>query len=116
MQYTTYLDDNELMSPYQFGFTMKCNTENALIHISEQVYKALEKNHTCVLLLLDFSKAFDVVLQDIFIKKLGKLDATSNTLQWFQSYLTNRSQYVRLGDTTSPLATISHGVPQGSVL
>ena len=89
---------------------------NVLLHISEHLYKALDAKHICVLLLLDFSKAFDVVPHNILLHKLRKLGASSNTLSWFQSYLTDRSQYVRLGQTSSPLATITHGVPQGSVL
>jgi len=116
MQYTDYLHDNELMSPTQFGFTKNCNTEHALIHITEHIYKALDENHTCVLLLLDFKKAFDVVPHDILLYKLEMLGATHNTLKWFKSYLTDRSQYVRLENVTSPPAFISHGVPQGSVL
>ncbi|HYV52171.1 MAG TPA: reverse transcriptase family protein, partial [Candidatus Eisenbacteria bacterium] len=115
-QFTNYLDVNDLMSQTQFGFTKRRNTENALLQISEHIYKALDAKHTCVLLLLDFSKAFDVVPHNILLHKLCKLGASSITLSWFQSYLTDRSQYVRLGQTSSPLATITHGVPQGSVL
>ena len=37
-------------------------------------------------------------------------------LSWLRSYLSNRPQYVKLGDHTSPSAAILAGVPQGSVL
>ena len=35
---------------------------------------------------------------------------------WFSSYITNRKQYVKVGNTESSLKTISSGVPQGSTV
>ena len=37
-------------------------------------------------------------------------------LNWFQSYLTKRSQYVQYNDTSSSIREIETGVPQGSIL
>ena len=37
-------------------------------------------------------------------------------LDWISSYLTDRSQHVRVGSSRSPSSTCLHGVPQGSVL
>ena len=39
-----------------------------------------------------------------------------NAICWFQSYLTDRSQCVRLGSTVSDPVTLEKGVPQGSIL
>ena len=33
---------------------------------------------------------------------------------WFSSYITNRKQYVKVGNTEFSLKTITCGVPQGS--
>ena len=44
------------------------------------------------------------------------LGVTSEVLNWFKSYLSNRSQYVRIGTATSTCAALEHGIPQGSVL
>ena len=41
---------------------------------------------------------------------------TPSALEWFSSYLTNRSQRVRLGESLSQQLSLSHGVPQGSIL
>lgn len=41
---------------------------------------------------------------------------TDITLSWFQSYLSNRKQYITLQGSNSSTATVNHGVPQGSVL
>ena len=37
-------------------------------------------------------------------------------LSWFRSYLTNRTQFVALNNTTSSHYPVRFGVPQGSVL
>ena len=116
LQLTDYLHENELLSRTQFGFTKNRNTEDALIYITEHIYKALNAKHTCVLLLLDFSKAFDVVPHNQLLEKLDTMGLSEMSLKWFTSYLSNRAQYVRLGDASSSPKTISHGVPQGSIL
>ena len=62
------------------------------------------------------SKAFDSVNHETLILKLQDVGASSHTLQWFRSYLSNRKQVVRIHSTLSePLPVIS-GVPQGSIL
>ena len=65
---------------------------------------------------LDFSKAFDTVNHNILIEKLDYYGIRGVTKDWFTSYLTNRYQYVSLGQTESELQPVSCGVPQGSVL
>ena len=45
-----------------------------------------------------------------------ELSVTTEVLNWFKSYLSNRSQYVRFGAATSMCARFEHGIPQGSVL
>src|SRR5678815_4718028 len=115
-QLTNYLHENGLLSQNQFNNKKNRNTEDALVFLTEKLYKALNEKQTCVLLLLDFSKAFDVVPHNLLLSKLEILGITNGPLQWFQSYLSDRTQYVSLGDTSSPLASISHGVSQGSIL
>jgi len=41
---------------------------------------------------------------------------SGSVLSWLQSYLHNRSQSVRIGSSSSSVATLTTGVPQGSVL
>ena len=65
---------------------------------------------------LDFSKAFDTVNRNILIEKLDYYGIRGVSKDRFTSYLTNRYQYVSLGQTESELQPVSCGVPQGSVL
>ena len=41
---------------------------------------------------------------------------TDTVLQWFSSYLTDRTQYVSLCNHCSDFSPVHSGVPQGSVL
>jgi hypothetical protein len=42
----------------------------------------------------DLKKAFDVCSHDILLMKLSKMGVTGAALEWFKSYLSERSQLV----------------------
>ena len=65
---------------------------------------------------LDFSKAFDTINHHILLEELYKYGIRGLPHGWFSSYITNRKQYVKVGNTESSLKTITCGVPQGSTL
>ena len=65
--------------------------------------------------MLDMSSAFDTVDHSILTQRLKSLGIKGTVLNWFISYLSERSQYVRIGNFTSGKTTMKYGVPQGSV-
>ena len=65
---------------------------------------------------LDLAKAFDSVDHEILLSKLPKYGIRGNILNFFKSYLTSRSQFVKIGRTESSALPIKFGVPQGSIL
>ena len=68
-------------------------------------------------MLLDLSAAFDTVDHELLLTILEKEIGLGGTvLKWFRSFLTGRSQRIRLGKITSDILIIKFGVPQGSVL
>ena len=68
------------------------------------------------LLMLDLSKAFDLIYHNLLLKKLEIYGLSESTLGWFNSYLSMRKQAVAVNGTASEFLDISRGVPQGSIL
>lgn len=73
---------------------------------------------------MDLSKAFDSISHSIMIKKLSELGVKNSYLKWFESYLSDREQYVEIKKQVndqiikykSKSKGIKYGVPQGSIL
>ena len=83
--------------------------------ISDFLLDAVDNKRLSALILLDLSKAFDSISHSILLQKLS-LVAAEKTTKWFESYLTDRAQVVRIGTSTSTPLPITHGVPQGAIL
>ena len=88
----------------------------ALIEITEKIRKTIDSRKYGCGIFIDLRKAFDTVNHEILLMKLEHYGIRGNMLKWFQSYLTNRKQFVSVNNTSSELKDIKCGVPQGSVL
>ena len=115
-QMILYFENNNLFNDHQFGFTKNRSTAEALICLTEKIYKNLNDKHSSALILLDFAKAFDSVNHDILLRKMELMGIKNLELKWFESYLTNRLQFIKLGEHISDSAQLKAGVPQGSIL
>ena len=67
-------------------------------------------------LYLDVAKAFDSLSHDIFFDKLAYYGVQNTAKDLFESYLSNRKQFVQIGEIVFKIKPISTGVPQGSVI
>ena len=66
--------------------------------------------------LIDLKKAFDAIDHDALLQKLYAFCFSKHIVNWFSSYLSNRSFLVVLGNNFSQPASVSRGLPQGSIL
>ncbi len=87
-----------------------------MIHTTDVILNAIDKRKVTAVVLLDMSKAFDSLDHGILLDKLQDVGASTSALKWFESYLSNRKQTVRINSAVSNLLPVVSGVPQGSIL
>ena len=115
-QIYNYLLDYDLLANEQSGFRKMHSCQTALTKLTEKWISDIDNGNVTGAVLLDFRKAFDLVNHEVLLNKLRYYNFEDKSLSWLQSYLSNRTQTVHIGNTHSNPAPISCGVPQGSVL
>ena len=112
-----HMEQNKLTTKEEYGYKKSHSTELLLTLVTNNLLEACDRNLPSVVLLLDLSAAFDTVDHD---KLLGILETeigiSGNALRWFESFLRNRTQKVKIGEAYSELADLQFGVIQGSIL
>ena len=111
-----FLVQNESLHDLQYGFRPGRSCEHALLKAQDILLDSLNQRQVSLLLLIDFSKAFDMVEHDILLDKLEHYGIRGMALQWFTSYLSGRMQFVTINGTDSSVKHMQYGVPQGSIL
>ena len=93
-----FLEKSQLFYSLQFGFRAKHSTNHALISITQRplIKESIDNNKLGCGVFLDPRKAFDTVNHKILLEKLQHYGVRGMPFNWFQSYLTNRKQYVEV--------------------
>ena len=107
----SFLSRNNVVASEQFGFRKHHSTSLLLADIVSHLEKQKEQKLFTAIILLDLKKAFDTVDHQILLTKLQKYGIRGNTLQLFESYLSNRNQCVCTNNVKSSLKLIKCGVP-----
>ena len=105
-----------ILSKKQCGFRKGFNAENFLLVMIEKWRQCLDQGGVCSALLTDLSKAFDSLPHSLLIAKIHAYGFDMPSLRLIHSYLTNRTQRVKINNSYSQWSTILYGVPQGSIL
>ena len=102
---------------FQSAYRKNHSTETALLYVTSAVKSAMDKKQGTILLLVDFSSAFDKINHNILIRRLRlRYGFVGKALDWLIYYLKERTQRVVIGDQSSSTTTLTRVVPQGSVL
>ena len=112
-----HLHENGLQECLQSAYKEHHSCETALVRVQNDILRSVDDNRCVILLLLDMSAAFDTVDHSILLKRLqSRYGISGSALAWFNSYLKDRTQFVRIGGTSTNVQELICGVPQGSVL
>ena len=113
---STFMEKHNLFHTFQSGFRSKHSCHTALSAMCDMWLSAVDRSEIVGAVFLDFRKAFDLVDHAILQQKLRVYLNNSSAVRFFQSYLSDRSQYVCANGKFSATGTIQSGVPQGSTL
>jgi hypothetical protein len=115
-QMTAYLTQHMLFDNNQSAYRKNHGCPTALLKITDDLYQSMDNGEIGILVLLDYSKAFNCANHDIILAKLKGLGFSNMALRWINSYLTGRSQRVKTSAGVSDWKNLANGVPQGSIL
>ena len=80
------------------------------------MYELIDKKYKVAIVSLDLSKAFDTINHPLLLKKLKNFNLNQNSIDFIQSYLSNRKQVSKFTNFISTEENVLSGVPQGSIL
>ena len=115
-QLMSYLDENHLISPDQSAYLKNHSTQTSLHRVLDDIYESINEGEFAAACVFDISKCFDTINHKHLLFKLEKYGIRGAALDWFESYLTDRSQAVMVNNKLSGFRNLFFGVPQGSVL
>jgi hypothetical protein len=104
------------LHPNQHGFVKSKSTVASLVTYPNDVLPSVCSQGQFDSVHFDLSQAFDKVTHTLLLDKLSNFGLTSFYVNWFQSYLSNRSSFFRILGKFYSLFSVLSGVPQGSTL
>lgn len=113
---TSFLRNNAILHQEQYGFEENSNTTAACLALTDFVTRSMDKGKYTACIFIDLQKAFDCVDHEILLYKLSKLNLSNKDKHFFETYLLQRKQSVRVNDRCSNFMYVKKGVPQGSIL
>ena len=111
-----YLNKHKMLNKFLFGSRNMHSTFMTLITLLDNLRNVLDGGKCAVEIFLDFQKTFHTFYHKILLGKFICYRIRGIALDWFSSYLTNRSQIVIYNDQEYEMKATLCGSPQGSIL
>ena len=116
-QLNAYLSAHQLRPKLQSAYRPFHSAETVMLKVTSDLLSQADRGNIGLLTLLDVSSAFDTIDHSTLVMRLRlSYGIESQALEWFSSYLTERTLIVRTPSSLSQIKTLSCGVPQGSAL
>ena len=108
---TSHVSSSPNFNPFQSVYCKHHSTESTLLRITDSLRNICATGHATVLVSLDLSAAFDTLDHNILIDILNRhFNISDLALSWFRSYLSQRSQFVKMDNFSSSLTSFNSGV------
>ena len=102
----SHFSESKILTPVQHGFRLKHSCESQVLITTDEFIQNFESKTQTDVVVLDFSKAFDVVPHQRLLHKLDHYGIGGTTLNWIQNFLTNRTQKVVVDGSSSEQGTV----------
>jgi hypothetical protein len=103
-----------LLCLFQSGFKRHHSTTTVVLKVTEDIRLNLEHGQATILVMLDFTQAFDMIAHDLMACKMRAFERYSDgATALFGSYLFDWTQCVRSDGEYSTVRDIECGDPQG---
>ena len=112
----SHLEVNRLIADTQNGYRNHRGVTTALIQLADDILKKQQVDVDSATVFCDCSAAFDTIDHKMLVNKLRLYGVKEDNLEWFNSYLNGRAQYVSIGGVASSILSVICGVVQGSIL
>ena len=111
-----FLIENDVLYKYQSGFRGNHSTDSCLSYLNDKILQGFDCGKITGMILIDLQKAFDTIDHKLLLEKLAFIGFSEKAIEWFKSYITNRSFVVNVENEYSVPGPLLCGVPQGSIL
>ena len=101
---STHMNENNLAEPMLSAYRLGHSTETALLHVHNNILRAVDEPKAVALVLLDLSAAFDKIDHNFILSRLSKRFGVGGISLKY------------INETLSSPVDVLYGVPQGSVL
>jgi len=109
-------DKNDWLYEGQHGFRPGYLCESQVIAVCQDIADSLDNGDKIDTIIVDFSKAFDLVPHGRLLTKIANSGVDSKVVVWIREFLLGCTQRVSVGGQLSAEVRVTPGVPQGSVL
>ena len=111
-----YAETVGIFDSQQAGFRKGRGCDDQIALITQAIQDGLNRKERSVLVLLDFSKAYDTIWREKLLLTMIEDGVPMIMVRWLASFLQNRQGQVKFSGVLSGKRYFKQGLPQGSVL
>ena len=115
-QVLQFLQDHNLITKHQHGFISRHSTSSNLLECINDWTISISNKKSVTVAYIDYKSAFDCISHPKPLLKLSSYGITGNLYFWIKSFLTSRTQIVKINSSNSLSCPVTSGVVQGSVI